>query len=487
MRALALCALSATLAACGFMPATPDEQLPAQVPSQWQHCDATPAVQTTAPACTGTGIHVDDGTALIGMLDDAALAVLWQTVDRNNYALAQTRMQVAVAAAQAGIDTAALWPQLGLGLQALRSGGEAVDEFTAYQAVASASWEVDLWGKLAAGKRASDYSLDSALAELEAARLSLAAQTARRWFDVIQAQQAAQLAVANRDAVENITRIVSSNYRRGLATLLDVRVAQSSLAQAISDAAAAEQTLASARQALLQLAGGGTDTPADTRAPATNRPLPANDAVLPAWLPALPARLPADVIRRRPDIVAAERRYRAAAETWQYARLSRLPSFTLTGDAAQTDDSLGDVFADGVYSWNVAAQLLAPVFDGGARRSRQQQAEALRIRELYGYGEVVFNAVLETNSRIEQLGLWQQRLSAAHNLQGATRSAEALALRDYRSGLSDLSVLLNARRDAIAADRALLATQSGALNNHIDLLLALGGVSAVATTETIAP
>jgi outer membrane protein, multidrug efflux system len=465
------------LSACGFAPAAPDEDLPAAIPAAWRQCES-PAQSAAATGCLRASIRVDDATALIHLYEDPDLGALWQRIEQDNYTLAQSRMQIAAAAARAGIDTAALFPQLTAGIQSLRTGGEDSAEVTSHQALANVSWEIDLWGKLAADRRASQRSLDATVADFEATELALAAQTAKRWFDLITARQAVQLADANRNAVEEIARIVGANYRRGIATLLDLRVAQSSVAQAISDAAAAAQALVSARQALAQLTGNRSGE-------ATTEP--AVTAQLPAQLPALPARLPAEIVRQRPDIVAIERRYHAAAESWQTARLARLPAFTLSGDIGQSSDEFGDVFADGTYSWNVAAQLLAPLFDGGARKSAEQQAQAQRIEALYRYGEAVFNAVLEINSRIEQLALWQRRLSAAQNLQAATRSAEALALRDYRSGLADLSVLLNARRDAIAADRSLLSTQTQALTNHIDLLLALGGVSSVSSSETDNP
>lgn len=468
------------LGACGFSPAQPNSTLPAVIPPQWQQPTST---------LMASAAQVDDGSALIDSFADHELSALWWHTDRNNYSLQQTRAQLAVAAAQAGIDSAALWPQLSAGLASERHGGEIADEANLHQAVVSTRWEIDLWGKLAANRRASEFSLEAAVADLEAARLSQAAALGKRWFDAIQAREANTLARANRDAVENITRIVRSSFQRGIATLLDVRIAESNLALARNDEATAAQTLVTAQQLLAQIVGAG-DVAQQDQPPTTI--MPSDTASLPTVPPSLPSRLPAQVIRQRPDIVAAERRYRAAAETWQNARLARLPSFTLNGDAAQGGGEFSGMFSDGVYSWNIAAQLLAPVFDGGALKSRQQQAEALRIRQLYGYGEVVFNAVLEINSRIEQYRLWQQRLIAAQNLQQATNTAEQLALRDYRSGLTDLSVLLTARRDTISAERTLLSTRFNMLNNHIELLLALGGVSAVNTAaensaETASP
>ncbi len=332
----------------------------------------------------------------------------------------------------------------------------------------SASWEVDLWGRLANLHRASLEDLEAQSADYHGARLSLAASTVSAWFDLIAAEEQFELARTTRDSFVRNYRITERNYVAGdpTASSLDVNFGRNQVA-------AAERSLISRRLArnearrTLELLLGTYPAAAV-----------ASGAQLPELESAVPAGLPSALLMRRPDLVAAAADLRASAERADAARKALLPSITLSAGGSTTVPSLEllDLIRDPAsVAWNVAASISQPLYRGGALRAQARQAAALNDAAVAAFSSVALRAFREVESALSAArSLAEQEEFLQIELEQANL-AEAQAYRDYAQGIVGILSVLEGQRRAVNARSSMISLRNARLQNRIDLHLALGG------------
>jgi len=333
---------------------------------------------------------------------------------------------------------------------------------------ARASWEVDLWGRLANLHHASIEDYHAEAASYHGARLSLAANTAKAWCNLITTRQQVELARQTRDSFERNARIVEGRNKAGDPTASALAVNFGRI-----QAASAERTLISrelardeARRFLELLLG---------RYPASE--LEGRES-LPTLGQAIPVGLPSELLMRRPDLAEAGARLRASAERASAARKSLLPSIDLTAGGSSTGASLElqDLSKDPAQiAWNVATSLTAPIYRGGALRAQARQALATNEVAVANFSAIALQAFREVESALarEHSLANQERFLEAELAQA--NLAETNADRDFADGLVDILSVLEAQRRAFNARNAMIALRSGRIQNRIDLHLALGG------------
>jgi len=444
---------TALLGGCGLLMQKPVEQPPVHVAQSWE-------VKTSQ-----SDISITTAEQLLDQFNDSQLNQLFKYALVGNYDFSQQAAQTDRAAAALGIDSAALWPELNLILDSDRSGGEDTTNTSSHSLLGRISWEIDLWGRLRDVRDASELDWEAEVADYQAARLSLAASLSKAWFDYQAAVRQEELSRENQVTIEIIMKLVNSRFRRGLATLLELRLARTNLASAKSDLILAKENLVTRNNALKKLLG---QKAADLTVPV--KPSLSNN------LNSVPAGLPVEILRRRPDLVAAEKRYRSSVLVWQATEKSLLPGLSITATGGQVDSKFADLVDDSsVTAWSLSGQLLAPIFNAGRISAQVDRREALTREELSKYGEVLFNAFLEVNEALESEQLIEERVKAQGEVLVEAQATEKLALRDYGNGLTDLDTLLDAQRDAISAERNLVSAEVSRIKNRVDLLLALGG------------
>lgn len=325
------------------------------------------------------------------------------------------------------------------------------------------SWEMDLWGRMRAGKKAAVEDAAAVRADYDAARLSIAAQTARAWFTLLEAQRQLELSEKTVESRRTTTEGVTIRFQRGVGSSLDVRLARASEANAQSVLELRQRQLDASRRALEILLG---------RYPAGE--LEAG-AALPEVPPELPAVLPAELVTRRPDLRAAERRLEAAGWRVREARRSLYPRLSFSASAGTTSDTVTDLL-DGDFSvWNLAGNLLHPLFSGGRLRAAVDFAEAESERVLAGYVQRVLVAFAEVETALAAEATLAAEEAALQT--GANESAAAveLAQKRYLKGVGDYLNVLESQRQAFEAESRLLAVRAERLVNRLDLVVALGG------------
>jgi NodT family efflux transporter outer membrane factor (OMF) lipoprotein len=331
------------------------------------------------------------------------------------------------------------------------------------------SWELDLWGRARAEKKAGEATYRSAEADYVFARQSLAATTTEAWLLAIEATRQNALAGEKRKAAHEQAGLVAHRETVGRASRQDVAVA-SAEAHAFDDIVwQTEQARQQALRALELLAG---------RYPAASIAVP--DA-LPGHLDPVPAGVPADLIERRPDIVAARERYEAAFFNREEARAARLPRLALNAGAGHlTSDYVQ--FKDGLDStvFPLGAKLVWPLFNQGRLQTAVYIADQKQQEAAANYAKTILVAFGEVENALAADTLLEQRERALTAQVDALRSAVAAAETQYRVGKGDQYGVLQEQLALIAAEGALLRVAIERRTQRVNLYLALGGDFGVA-------
>ncbi|WPB59513.1 efflux transporter outer membrane subunit [Xylophilus sp. GOD-11R] len=411
---------------------------------------------------------------------DAELDRLQDEAMAGNQTLAATVAQLRVAQAALDSSRAPLLPSLGLNAGGTRSrssgassgtvdsNGNVVGASTGrprnlYTAQATASWELDLWGRLSSAVDAAAARAQASVDDLAAARLSLQASVAQTYFAIRAAE--AQLAVLDDTLVayERSLDLTRNRYRAGVASAADVAQAESQLYSTRAQRLESTASRAQLEHALAALLGR---VPADFSLAPTAR-LP--------QAPVVPVSLPATLLQRRPDIAAAERRVAAANAQIGVARAAFFPAVTLSTGAGYRSSVLNDIISAPNQFWSIGPALALTLFDNGARRAAVDSATYAREQAAATYRQTVITALQEVEDNLvvaaslqDELGVQQQALVAA-------RKALDVANNQYRAGIVSYLNVVTAQQTELSARRSLLDVENRRLVAVNVLLKNLGG------------
>ena len=367
--------------------------------------------------------------------------------------------RVEQAAAYVRLSGATLYPQLNL-----RASGSVGADSSGVQGVGLfLNWELDLWGRIRAGREASQVQYVSAELDAEYARQSIAALVAKSWFLATEARLQKAIAEDMAAAAERQLGFAQDRLRVGLGNEYDVTLARANLASYRDGVLSLDLAYQQALRALETLAG---------RYPAAAVRVPAQLAPMP---PAVPVGMPAELLERRPDVVAAERRVAAAFYRVEEAKAAKLPRISLTASLNSISSEVFVLKERDNPVWSLGAGLVQPLFLGGQLQAQQDIRTAEQKQAVAEYGRVGARAFGEV----------ENALSAEFNLdareailkQAVADNARALELANirYKVGSGDQRAVQQQLLALAAARTALLRVQSDRLVQRVNLHLALGG------------
>ena len=329
---------------------------------------------------------------------------------------------------------------------------------------ASGSVELDFFGKHQPALQAALGQQQAAAAELQAARVLLAANVTRAYVGLarwVALRDLTQQTLAQRQAQLDLTR---QRVGAGLDTRVELRQAEANLPDARAQIEALEGQMALARHQLAVLSG---------QAP---RALSGLSPKLADLLPQpLPQRLGADLLGRRADVVAARWRVEAALQDMAVARTQFYPDINLVGFVGLNALGLGNLLTLGSRNLGVGPALRLPLFDGGRLRANLQGRAADADAATAAYNGAVLDAAREVaDASASLLWLARQRAEQVQALT-ATESAYDLALQRYRAGLGSYLAVLSAETGVLAQRQQATDLQARLLDTQVALMRALGG------------
>ena len=392
------------------------------------------------------------GSAELQTLVDEALA------GSPDLAIAMERVRQAEA--QVKVAGASLFPVLSAGYSTRKTNASASSSGVSL----AASYEVDMWGRNAAGVRAAQADLRATTFDRDTVRLTLLSGVATAYFQALSLRARVANARENLGIAERVLGLVQARARNGAASPLDV--------------ARQEATVLSQRGALLPLEQFERQTLAALAVLIGRVPegfeLKASNLAGVA-VPSIDPGLPADLLLRRPDLASAEAQLAAGNADLAAARAALLPSIQLTGSAGMASSALLAVLNAPVSTLAIAASVLQPIFDGGRLKGQIAIAES-RERELV---ESYRKAILTAFADVEQALAAASRLGEREALQAQVleRARESLRLAEvrYREGADDLLTVLDAQRTLFDAQDQLAQVRRDRLESAVALYKALGG------------
>jgi NodT family efflux transporter outer membrane factor (OMF) lipoprotein len=413
--------------------------------------------------------------------DDAPLARLVQTALQQNLDLAQAAARVAQARSALGMANAALLPSGSVGAQAARAyqsvetplgrvlnANPGFDRYGhAYEANASAGWELDVFGGLRRGKEAAQAEYEASEAGAVAVRLVVAAQTADVYVTIRGLQ--ARLAIADRQVQteQELLAKVRLLYGKGLAAELQVHQVEGALAQVRASVPVLRAGLSTAMNALDVLLGS---------IPGTYSAALADGGGIPAAPQIGASASPAELLRRRPDLIAAERRLAASNARIGVAMAEYYPKFSLSGlIGSATSVSSGNLFTRDAGQAAGVLGLRWRLFDFGRIDAQIEQAKGQEAELLAAYRLAALRATEDVENAFAALVNREAQVAElAQGLESLTR-ARAATFAAYQKGVVSLIEVLQADEHLLRATDARAQAETEAARAAIASFKALGG------------
>jgi multidrug efflux system outer membrane protein len=332
-----------------------------------------------------------------------------------------------------------------------------------YQAFATASWEIDLWGRI---RRETEAARANLFATQEARRgvlLSLVSAVATAYLDLRALD--AQLDIANStvDAYAESVRLFDLQFKHGVVSEMTVDQAEAQYEGAVAQRSVIEQQIVVAENVLSILLG---------RNPGS---IPRGKAIGEFAPPTVPAGLPSDLLMRRPDIAQAEQNLIAANAQIGAAKALYFPTISLTGLLGGTSGDLSNLFDNESKTWNYAGSIVGPIFTGGAISGQVAQAKASQKAALAAYENAIQSAFADVENALSARTKLTDQLAAQQRLVDALQGYARLALLQYNGGYTSYLTVLYANQQLFPAQLQLAQVQAALLNSVTDIYKATGG------------
>ena len=423
--------------------------------------EAMPTVKvpdTWTAGAAGAGAVADNWLA--GFRDDQLNAAVVEAI-ANNADLRVAAARVEQAELYAKLAGAKLYPSVDV---LARGGGKLSGDNSGLKgAVLTASWEIDLWGRIRYGRAAAAADAQASAADFEYARQSMAALVAKSWFLATEAGLQAELARTTVRNGESLVSLAQDRTRVGVGNDEDVYVARASLGSYRDTLREIELSREQAIRALELLMG---------RYPAAAATI---EPQLPGQPDAIPSGLPSELLERRPDVIGAERRVAAAFNRIHEAKAARLPAIALTGGISSISSDLFVLTERDNPVWNAGASLLMPVFKGGALKTQVEIRTAEQKQAIANYASIGLRAFGEVENALSAENAARQREQLLAQTVADSQRAYEIVQTQFKVGSTDLR-FVNQRQLALnSSEAALIRMRAEQRVQRVNLHLALGG------------
>jgi hydrophobe/amphiphile efflux-1 (HAE1) family protein/NodT family efflux transporter outer membrane factor (OMF) lipoprotein len=340
------------------------------------------------------------------------------------------------------------------------------------------SYEVDLWGRVRRSFQSAHAEAQASLADFYDVLLTLQADVAQNYF----ALRSLDAEIATVNGTIGLRReqlqLVRSRLEGGIGSDLDVAQAETELATTEAEGASLAQQRDELENAIAILVG---ENPASFRLAALE------DANWNPQPPEIPAGLPADLLERRPDVAAAERQLASANAKIGVAKAAFFPVLSLTGSGGYLSAGADNLFNWDSRTWSVGPSLSLPIFAGGRNRANYSRSKAAFEEATALYRQQILVAFGEVESSLSGLHHLADQSEAQERAVTSARRSADLAADRYQSGVVAYIEVVDANRDALAAERANAQLAGQRLIACVQLIKALGGGWTVQQIEAGTP
>lgn len=443
---------SAAVASVLAVPAAAQQPLSRELPERWLY---TEAVEQTLPADDAWWREFDDPVldSLISLGQDA------------NYEIGMAMHRMEAARREIQVARAGYFPTVGLsgGYDRTRTDGVAVSTWSAQ---ATASWELDIFGRVRANVNLQKHTYRASRAEWVGTQVSVASEIASTYIQLRIWQAQLAVAEAHISRQDTIAGLADTRFECGLASKIDVDQARGILYSTRATVPALHASIRSAVNSLGLLTG---------RYASELEPLLGSYTGLPDYRRIIAAGIPADLLRRRPDVVQAEEQLAAAAASVGIAKKDFLPTLAINGSIGWQSHGHGKFMTGDNLTYSIAPTLSWTVFDGLARKARVSAAREQQEALVDSYNHTVMNAYNEVDNALISYTEAIRSIADYSRAADTAREFLTLSLNLYTQGLSDFTNVANAQVSYLEYANSLIAARGKALTALVNIYRALGG------------
>ncbi|WP_137403193.1 TolC family protein [Echinicola rosea] len=331
-------------------------------------------------------------------------------------------------------------------------------------AVFSASWELDIWGKLRNTKQAQIEEYRAMGMEVSYARLSLAAAVVRNYYLATELFLERKLAEEMVMLSKTLVELAEKRFEVGIGNEKDIAVAQANLSTAEDGRQMLELAHHNQLRALELILG---------RYPYAE--VAVSDSLL-TINSTIPAGIPLQLLERRPDVLAAQHRFNASFHRVRSAKAARLPQLSLTGNFGAINSeviSLVPEFANPIRS--IGGSLIAPLYQGGMLKENVEIKTLEQEQATTVYAQAVLDAINDVETTLETVQNVDGREKILSQEVKYNQRAFELEQIAYKVGKSDLRDVTIQQMNLFSAKISLLRVQTEKIIQRVNLYLALGG------------
>jgi multidrug efflux system outer membrane protein len=334
---------------------------------------------------------------------------------------------------------------------------------TSYQALLTASWEIDLWGRIRRLSEAARANLLATAAARQGVVLSLTASVVQNYITLRGLDRQREISGDTLGAYADSVKLFTLQFKYGQISQMNVAQVESQYETAAAQIPAIESQVAQVENALAVLTG---------RNPGAIERGKTIDALA---APDVPAGLPSDLLLRRPDIAQAEQQLVAASAQIGAARALYFPTISLTGALGSTSNALDNLFTGPTRVWSYAGQMAGPIFMFGAVSGQVASAEAQARAAEANYRLTVESAFADVDNAL----VAHAKLGAQHDAQAKLVAAlgdyARLAKLQYNGGYAPYSTVLQAEQSLFPAQLQLASVRTSLLVSSVNIYKATGG------------
>lgn len=406
--------------------------------------------------------------------NDATLDTLVAMGMENNYNLSMALRRSQIARNAIGQARAGWMPAIGLnaGWTKTRDSGmldgmhTPATTISYFSAGLSASWEIDLFGKIASGVKAKKAGYMASKAEYAGAMVSVCAQIAATYVEVRMYQELLEIARIHTENQMKIVNIAKARFETSLASKLDVAQALETYYSTTASLPMLENSVHTALNALAVLTGESRERISALISDSGRMPNPFH---------IIEAGVPMDLLRRRPDIAQAEMELASYAAEMGIAKKDFLPTLRLEGAIGTSAHNAGDLFSHDSFTYSIAPTLSWTIFDGLSRKYALASAREAFQTGIDNYNLTVMTAVQETDNAMSAYVHSLKHIDTINQVIEQNDEALRLAVERYKTSLSPMSDVVTAQLNSLSAESDLISARGSALSALINLYEALGG------------
>ena len=382
---------------------------------------------------------------------------------QNNTDLRTARLRVKEAEAALLSARLSFLPSLALAPQGTLSSFDGAKATKTYTIPVSASWEVDVFGKLRNAKEQTKAAYEQSKVYQQAVQTQLVSSIANIYYTLLMLDRQLEISIQT-----------SSHWKENVATMRAMKRAGMTTEDAVAQSEANSYNV---EASVLTLKRQIKETENTLSALLAEVPHTIERGRFEDWQqPAnLTVGVPLQLLANRPDVRSAELSLKQAFYVTNAARSAFYPSLVLAGNAGWTNSAGGFIVNPGKLLLSAVGSLTQPLFAKGTNIARLKIAKAQQEEAMLGFQQSLLNAGNEVNNALVQCQTARGRIELDEKMIASLETAVSSTELKMKHGNTTYLEVLVAQESLLQAQLGKVADQLDEIQGVINLYQALGG------------